>query len=149
MENLLLLFKDESSKQKVISHLKEMDLNSSFFDNYEDVDSYCRNNDVDFIICDDENIGKMIDKKDKSGLDNFFTKAMLLELTKREQAILEILIENINEIVSRDEINSKIYLSDKVATCRNVDAHIKNIRKKLDIDNIKSIYGQGYIWIDK
>lgn len=69
-----------------------------------------------------------------------------LILTQIEFDILNILIENRNSTVSRDNLCTKL---SSISSKRSLDHHIKNIRKKID-DNgsrpkyLKTEYGVGY-----
>lgn len=89
-----------------------------------------------------------IDKKDKK----VYLYDNEVEFTKIELEIFFIFIENLNKIVSREDILNKSSLK-KDTKNRTIDMHISNIRYKID-DNtkeakyIKSIWGIGYKFID-
>ena len=78
--------------------------------------------------------------------NKIFFKDKILLLTKMEYKILEILINNKNLIVLRDNLLTTFQLS---ANSRSIDYHIKNLRKKIN-DNEKeptyliTQYGVGY-----
>lgn len=74
-----------------------------------------------------------------------------IEFTKIEQEIFFIFVENMNKIVSREDILNNSSLK-KDTKNRTVDMHISNIRFKIDDNSkeakyIKSIWGIGYKFI--
>ena len=67
-----------------------------------------------------------------------------VKLARKEFELLWLLIRNRGSVVSRDRILSEVWqMSDEIET-RTVDAHIRNIRKKLGTDRITTIIGYGY-----
>lgn len=72
-----------------------------------------------------------------------------IELTKNEIKILNILILNANNIVSRDEIMNELWQSDTFIDDNTLTVNINRLRKKLEQigakDYIKTKRGQGYI----
>ena len=64
-------------------------------------------------------------------------------LTKTEFELVKLLIENKEEIVSRDKIVEKIWGWD--ASDNLLDSTIKKIRQKLGKEKIKTVRGIGYI----
>jgi len=64
-------------------------------------------------------------------------------LAKKEFELLWILAKRPNQVFSRSEIISNIW-GDIIVGYRTIDVHIRRIREKLEIDNIKSIKGVGY-----
>ncbi|WP_297631703.1 response regulator transcription factor [uncultured Clostridium sp.] len=68
-----------------------------------------------------------------------------LEVLKKEFDILNILIQNKGIIMSREKILDKVWGYDYFGSDRVVDAQIKNLRKKLKTDLIKTVKGVGYI----
>lgn len=76
-------------------------------------------------------------------------KKHLLDLTPIEFKIVELFLNNVERVFSRDEIMNKVYLDTIDVSDRNIDTHIKNIRKKIhqhspDSNPISSVYGIGY-----
>lgn len=75
-------------------------------------------------------------------------KAFLLndevEMTLKEFNILKLLIQSHPMIVSREMVIEKIWGYDYYGDTRVIDAHIKNIRKKIGNDYIKTVKGIGY-----
>lgn len=76
-------------------------------------------------------------------------KGQPLDLTPREFLILKLFLENSGRVFSRDEILDHAYKDTSDVSDRNIDTHIKNIRKKInqianEADPIRSVYGIGY-----
>ncbi len=67
-----------------------------------------------------------------------------VNLTLKEFKILEYLMKNANQVLTRDEIIEQIWGKQYYGDTRIIDTHIKNIRRKLVIKNIKTIKGVGY-----
>ena len=72
-----------------------------------------------------------------------------LELTPVEFRLLRTLVSVPGRVFSRDKLLEHLYQDHRVVTDRTVDAHVKNLRRKLeDIrpggELIRSIYGVGY-----
>ena len=66
------------------------------------------------------------------------------ELTQREFEVLGELLTNQGKALSRQHFLNKLWKYDFYGDERVVDTHIKNLRKKLDIDYIETIRGVGY-----
>ncbi len=67
-----------------------------------------------------------------------------VELTLKEFNILKELIEKYPHIVTRENLLDSIWGYDFYGDTRIVDAHIKNIRKKIGVPCIKTVKGIGY-----
>lgn len=65
-------------------------------------------------------------------------------LTNKEFALLKLMLENQGKVFTRQMLLDRLWSDDLEVEDRIVDSHIKNIRKKLDIDYIKTIRGVGY-----
>ncbi|UVI32854.1 response regulator transcription factor [Paenibacillus spongiae] len=68
-----------------------------------------------------------------------------VELTVREFSIVAYLIENAGRTITREMILDRVWGYDFFGDTRLVDAHIKNIRKKMGISCIETIKGIGYL----
>ena len=73
----------------------------------------------------------------------------LLDLTPVEFRLLAALAAAPGRVFSRDGLLEKLYADHRVVTDRTVDAHVKNLRRKLDeirpgSELVRSIYGVGY-----
>lgn len=67
-----------------------------------------------------------------------------VRLAKKEFELLWLLVRNKGSVISRDRILSEVWhMSDEVET-RTVDAHIRNLRKKIGPDRISTVVGFGY-----
>ena len=73
----------------------------------------------------------------------------LLDLTKREFEILELLVAHRNEVVSRDDLLKHFWGISGSAETRTIDVLISKIRKKLDNQFIKTKRGFGYTFTDE
>lgn len=67
-----------------------------------------------------------------------------VDLTQREFELLKILLQNQGKILTRQMLLSRVWDYDFFGDDRIVDTHIKNLRKKLDVDYIETIRGVGY-----
>ena len=67
-----------------------------------------------------------------------------VKLAKKELELLWMLVRNRPSVVSRERILSEVWqVADDVET-RTVDAHIRNLRKKIGKDRIRTVIGYGY-----
>src|SRR5438128_9139279 len=67
-----------------------------------------------------------------------------IKLAKKEFELLWLLVRNKGSVISRERILSEVWhMSDEVET-RTVDAHIRNLRKKIGPDRISTVVGFGY-----
>ncbi|MBR1741763.1 MAG: response regulator transcription factor [Lachnospiraceae bacterium] len=68
----------------------------------------------------------------------------MLSLTTREFEILQFLIRNRGQVVTREQIIMAVWEIGTEVSDRIIDTHIKNIRKKLDTKRIRTVKGIGY-----
>ncbi|NLK22693.1 MAG: response regulator transcription factor [Clostridiales bacterium] len=72
-----------------------------------------------------------------------------LDLTKNEMKILNILIENKENIVSRDEIMEALWQCDEFVDDNTITVNVNRLRRKMEKlgvkDMLKTKRGQGYI----
>ncbi len=68
----------------------------------------------------------------------------IIELTLKEFNILKMLIEKYPQVITRENLLDTIWGYDYYGDTRIVDAHIKNIRKKIKYNYIKTVKGIGY-----
>ena len=67
-----------------------------------------------------------------------------VKLARKELELLWMLVRNHPAVVSRDRILAEVWqMADDVET-RTVDAHIRNLRKKIGKDRIRTVIGYGY-----
>ena len=67
-----------------------------------------------------------------------------IALPKKEFELLVLLTSKPNKVFSREEIFARVWGNDVIVGDRTIDVHIRKIREKLDIENIKTIKGVGY-----
>lgn len=67
-----------------------------------------------------------------------------VELTLKEFNILKMLIEKYPQVITRENLLDNIWGYDFYGDTRIIDAHIKNIRKKIKVPYIKTVKGIGY-----
>ena len=72
-----------------------------------------------------------------------------LFLTVTEFQIMKLFMENKNKVFSRENLITSLYDTTFVGSTRSIDSHIKNLRKKLPKDFIKTVIGAGYKFNEK
>ncbi|MCA1760024.1 MAG: response regulator transcription factor [Bacteroidales bacterium] len=74
-----------------------------------------------------------------------------INLTRKEFEILFLLMKNMGQYISRDEILKRIWQDDVIVTERNVDVNIARLRKKIGDygANVKGKSGYGYCFKNK
>ena len=67
-----------------------------------------------------------------------------ISLPKKEFELLQLLASKPNKVFTRDEIFAKVWGDNVIVGDRTIDVHIRKIREKLAVNNIKTIKGVGY-----
>jgi len=67
-----------------------------------------------------------------------------LEVTAKELDLLKLLVEHQGLVLSRNQILDAVWGDNSYVLDRLVDTYIKNLRKKLHLDCIKTVKGIGY-----
>ena len=67
-----------------------------------------------------------------------------IALPKKEFELLLVLASKPNKVFTRDEIFTRVWGDDVIVGDRTIDVHVRRIREKIGIDNIKTIKGVGY-----
>lgn len=67
-----------------------------------------------------------------------------IELTKKEFDILVLLIRNQKKVITREMILSQVWDFAAIVDTSIINTHIKNLRKKLHTEKIRTIRGAGY-----
>lgn len=67
-----------------------------------------------------------------------------LELTLSEFLLLQTLYEHPKRVFTREQLILHIFSEDYIGNDRIIDAHVKNLRKKLPENFIKTVIGVGY-----
>ena len=73
-----------------------------------------------------------------------FVDGNKIDLTIKEYELLIMLLKNRGKVLSRENLLSTIWGYDYYNDSRVIDTHIKNLRKKLNLDFIETIRGVGY-----
>ncbi len=73
-----------------------------------------------------------------------FYNGVSLELTLSEFLLLQVLEKEPNRAFTREQLILRIFNEDYVGNDRIIDAHVKNLRKKLPGNYIKTVIGIGY-----
>lgn len=82
----------------------------------------------------------MIDKESYTVIK----KGVTIELSKKEFELLILLTSRPGKVFTRDEIFSKVWGPGVIVGERTIDVHIRKIREKIGLGNIKTIKGVGY-----
>ena len=65
-------------------------------------------------------------------------------LPRKEFELLLVLASKPNKVFNRDEIFARIWGNDVIVGERTIDVHIRKLREKIGIVNIKTVKGVGY-----
>ena len=98
-------------------------------------------------ILDDTTISHEINYKNiKVDTNTFlvFVDGNKIDLTIKEYELLIMLLKNRGKVLSRENLLSTLWGYDYYNDSRVIDTHIKNLRKKLNLDFIETIRGVGY-----
>ncbi len=66
-------------------------------------------------------------------------------LSARELAVLDVLLSNIGHVISKGQIEERLYRWDEAIESNTIEVHVSHLRRKLGADRIKTIRGLGYI----
>lgn len=88
---------------------------------------------------------KFEDLKLNNGTYKAYLGEEIIDLTLKEYNILKLFIESYPRVVTREMLMDKIWGYDYYGDMRVIDAHIKNIRKKIQHNYIKTVKGIGYV----
>lgn len=69
----------------------------------------------------------------------------LINVPRREFALLQKLLENNGQVLSREQLMQSIYSWDEDVDSNALEVHIHNLRKKLNANYIRTIRGIGYM----
>ena len=67
-----------------------------------------------------------------------------IELSRREFAVLQVLVEHLGTVLSRQRIEQALYASGEEVESNTVEVHIHHLRKKLGSELIRTARGVGY-----
>ncbi|OON90790.1 MAG: two-component system response regulator [Epulopiscium sp. Nele67-Bin002] len=69
----------------------------------------------------------------------------IVDLSAKEYAILEYLMNNVGIVLSRDQIEFNVWGYDYDGTSNMIDVYIRYLRKKIGIPLIQTVRGMGYV----
>lgn len=67
-----------------------------------------------------------------------------LPLSHREFSLLSALMENPGSVLSREQLEDRIYGWDEEVASNTIEVHLHNLRRKLGIEWIRNVRGVGY-----
>jgi DNA-binding response OmpR family regulator len=67
-----------------------------------------------------------------------------VKLARKELELLQMLVRNSPAVVPRERILSEVWRAADDVETRTVDAHIRNLRKKIGKERIETVIGYGY-----
>ena len=70
---------------------------------------------------------------------------VLVNVPRREFALLQKLLENNGNVLSREQLMQSMYSWDEEVDSNALEVHIHNLRKKLNANFIRTIRGVGYM----
>ena len=73
-----------------------------------------------------------------------FYQGRRLPLTLSEYLLLQTLYREPDRVFTREQLILSIFNEDYIGNDRIIDAHVKNLRKKLPVSCIKTVIGVGY-----
>jgi two-component system OmpR family response regulator len=68
-----------------------------------------------------------------------------LNLPRKEFMLLKALMENIGRVLSKEQLENKLYQWGEELGSNAIEVHIHHLRKKLPTDTIKTLRGIGYV----
>ncbi len=71
-----------------------------------------------------------------------------LILPKKEFELLELLVSKPDKVFTREEIYNAIWGDNIIVGDRTIDVHIRKLREKIGQDNIRTIKGVGYKFVE-
>ncbi|WP_069650855.1 response regulator transcription factor [Caloranaerobacter ferrireducens] len=78
-------------------------------------------------------------------------RGKLIKLTPKEFRLLTVLAKNLGKVFTREELINKVLGYDYDGYDRTIDAHIKNLRHKIEDEENKyiiTVYGVGYKFLE-
>jgi two-component system response regulator QseB len=69
---------------------------------------------------------------------------MLVELTRRERALLAALLQHPRQVLTPERLRDKVYGIDQEVESNAVNVHVHHLRRKLGPDAIETVRGVGY-----
>lgn len=78
------------------------------------------------------------------GSHNVWIDGEAIRLKSRELALLELFLRNPGRVLTRSQLEEKLYNWDDDVTSNAVEVHIHHLRKKLGTTFIRTVHGVGY-----
>lgn len=72
-----------------------------------------------------------------------------VDVTPKEMKLLRLLLEHKDQALTREQILDTLWEFEEAPLDRVIDVYIKNLRKKLHLDCIKTVKGVGYKYEEK
>lgn len=72
------------------------------------------------------------------------SKGKEISLPKKEFELLQLLASKPNKVFTRDEIYTAVWGNNVIVGDRTIDVHVRKLREKIGLENIKTIKGVGY-----
>ena len=69
----------------------------------------------------------------------------LIDLPPKEFSVLQVLLENMGKVISKSELEEKIYGWKQDVGSNTMEVHVHHLRKKINNDLIRTVRGVGYI----
>ncbi|WP_210366925.1 response regulator transcription factor [Bacillus sp. REN3] len=82
-------------------------------------------------------------------------KSLSIPLTPKEFSLLNLFLQNLNKVFTRDHLISVIWGYGVATEDRTIDSHVRNLRDKLRKagfsadDYLITVWGVGYKWLEK
>lgn len=76
---------------------------------------------------------------------SIFRDGELMNISRREYALLYKLLENVGRVISREQLTQTLYGWGDEVDSNALEVHIHNLRKKFGTDFIRTIRGVGYM----
>ena len=78
--------------------------------------------------------------------------AQVLEMTRKEFGLLQLLASRAGEVVSREDLLADVWGYESLPTTRTIDTHVASLRSKLEANpaeprRLLTIHGVGYKWV--
>lgn len=74
-----------------------------------------------------------------------FKEGELMNISRREYALLHKLLENVGRVISRDQLTQTLYGWGDEVDSNALEVHVHNLRKKFGTNFIRTIRGVGYM----
>lgn len=88
------------------------------------------------------------DLRMKTDSHEIWFKKKRISLTIKEFEIMQILLENKNRVMTRTTIHERVWGYNYAGEVRNIDTHVKNIRRKMPEISIETVVGLGYKYVE-